>query len=151
MDLSTQEAVKPHPTLVEMLPRCSPAAWSLPLKLNLAGLFDMILERLPDSPAYFDKDELTDRSMRFRRLKSSVKNPSLANEVPYSVEVVVEAFHRSTRRMEIAPSSMPAENLTNDTYGKGSAGLKTKLRPGKTLNSFWIPTFLDLSVKATRD
>jgi GTPase len=64
------------------------------LKLGVEGVFDAILELLPESPAYYDKEELTDRSMRFF-VSEIIREQILVQfqkEIPYAVEVVVERF-----------------------------------------------------------
>ena len=57
-------------------------------------IFDLILERLPEHPAYFPKDELTDRTMRFF-VSEIVREKILLfyqKEIPYSCEVAVESY-----------------------------------------------------------
>ena len=63
-------------------------------KVNLGEVFDSILELLPLSPPYYPKDELTDRPERFF-VSEIIREKILLNykqEIPYSVEVVIEAF-----------------------------------------------------------
>jgi GTP-binding protein Era len=63
-------------------------------KFNIEPVFDRILELLPEAPAYFPKDELTDRNERFF-LQEIIREKILLNyqkEIPYSVEVEVEEF-----------------------------------------------------------
>lgn len=61
---------------------------------NVKEVFDRILELLPDSPPYFDKDSLTDKPERFF-VNEIIREKILLNyskEIPYSVEVVTEEF-----------------------------------------------------------
>ena len=61
---------------------------------NVDRIFDLILERLPEHPAYFPTDELTDRTMRFF-VSEIVREKILLyyqKEIPYSCEVAVEAY-----------------------------------------------------------
>ena len=61
---------------------------------NVDKIFNLILERLPEHPAYFPTDELTDRTMRFF-VSEIVREKILLyyqKEIPYSCEVVVEAY-----------------------------------------------------------
>ncbi|HOH99382.1 MAG TPA: GTPase Era [Bacteroidales bacterium] len=157
MDLSTQEAVK---SLIlrweEMLPGAAILPVSALHSFNLAGLFDMILERLPDSPAYFDKDELTDRSMRFLTAEIIREKILLLykQEVPYSVEVVVEAFIEAPGRTEIrAVIHASRESHKMILIGKGGAAIKRLgIEARKDLEQFLdTHVYLDLSVKVTRD
>lgn len=61
---------------------------------NVDKIFDLILERLPEHPAYFPQDELTDRTMRFF-VSEIVREKILLyyqKEIPYSCEVAVESY-----------------------------------------------------------
>ena len=54
----------------------------------------MILEIFPEHPAYYDKEELTDRSQRFfvsEIIREKIFN-NYQKEIPYSTEVIVTAF-----------------------------------------------------------
>ena len=58
------------------------------------GLLKVILETLPEGPAYYPKDQLTDRPERFF-VSEIIREKILENyhqEIPYSVEVGVESF-----------------------------------------------------------
>lgn len=64
---------------------------------NTDVLFDMILKKLPEGPKWFPEDQLTDKSERFI-VSEIIREKILLNykkEIPYSVEVSVEAFHES--------------------------------------------------------
>lgn len=61
---------------------------------GVPALFDMILELLPEHPAYFPKDELTDRPERFfvaEMIREKIFQ-NYSKEVPYSCEVVTTDF-----------------------------------------------------------
>ena len=61
---------------------------------NVDKIFDTILTLLPEHPAYFPQDELTDRSMRFF-VSEIVREKILLyyqKEIPYSCEVAVESY-----------------------------------------------------------
>ncbi|HPK09879.1 MAG TPA: GTPase Era [Saprospiraceae bacterium] len=63
-------------------------------KINLEPLFDTILNLLPEGPAYYPKDILSDKSERFF-VSEIIREKILEQyrqEVPYSCEVVVERF-----------------------------------------------------------
>jgi len=64
-------------------------------KFNIATVFDRIMELLPEAPAFFSKDELTDRNERFF-VQEIIREKILLyyqKEVPYSVEINVEEFN----------------------------------------------------------
>lgn len=61
---------------------------------NLDVVLNKIIELLPESPAYFNKEEYTDKSMRFL-VAEIIREKILRRyekEIPYSCEVVVESF-----------------------------------------------------------
>ena len=84
-----------------------PNAEILPISaLNKFGV-DMLLKRikelLPDSPPYFDKDQLTDKPARFF-VSEIIREKILLyydKEIPYSVEVSVERFKESNDLISI--------------------------------------------------
>ena len=64
---------------------------------NVDKIFDLILERLPEHPAYFPTDELTDRTMRFF-VSEIVREKILLfyqKEIPYSCEVAIESYEEN--------------------------------------------------------
>lgn len=61
---------------------------------NVDGLLDRVLEMLPEHPAYYDKEEYTDRSERFF-VSEIIREKIFLNyqkEIPYSTEVIVKSF-----------------------------------------------------------
>lgn len=61
---------------------------------NIAYLLERLIALIPQSPPYFDKDALTDKTERFF-VSEIVREQILMNykkEIPYSVEVDVEEF-----------------------------------------------------------
>jgi GTP-binding protein Era len=66
-------------------------------------LLKRIKELLPESPAYFDKEQLTDKPARFF-VSEIIREKILLyydKEIPYSVEVRVESFKESERSIHI--------------------------------------------------
>ena len=75
-----------------------PTAEILPIsalhKMSIQFILPKILEWLPENPPYFDKDQLTNKSMRFF-VSEIIREKILLiyqKEVPYSCEVVVEEY-----------------------------------------------------------
>jgi len=61
---------------------------------NVKNVFDRILELLPESPAYYPKDQLTDKPERFF-VNEKIREKILIHykkEIPYAVEVDTEEF-----------------------------------------------------------
>ena len=84
-----------------------PAAEILPISAKNKFGVDMLLKRikelLPESPAYFDKDQLTDKPARFF-VSEIIREKILLyydKEIPYSVEVRVESFKESASSIHI--------------------------------------------------
>lgn len=72
-------------------------------KFNIQNLYDRIVELLPDSPPFFDKDALTDKPERFF-VSEIIREKILLNyqkEIPYSVEVEVQEFKEGPKRTDI--------------------------------------------------
>ena len=87
--------------LVELWHKLLPKAEILPIsatnKFGTDALMKRIKELLPEGPAYFDKDQLTDKPAKFF-VSEIIREKILRyydKEIPYSVEVVVERFKDS--------------------------------------------------------
>ncbi|WP_296704565.1 GTPase Era [Algoriphagus sp.] len=72
-------------------------------KFNTDKILQEILERLPEHPAFYDKEELTDRSERF--FASEIIREKIFNnykkEIPYSSEVNIEEFYIKNKVIRI--------------------------------------------------
>ena len=94
-DLSTQEELEA--LLIkwkEQLPKAEVFIISALRNYNVTGLFKRILELLPENPPYYSKEDLSDKNIRFF-VSELIREQILRNyskEIPYSVEVVVEAY-----------------------------------------------------------
>lgn len=104
VDLSDQQSVE---DAIAFWNEKIPGARVLPVsalhKAGVSGVFETILELLPESPPYYDKEELTDRSMRFF-VAEIIREQILVQfrkEIPYSVEVVVERYKEDEEPMAI--------------------------------------------------
>lgn len=104
IDLSNQENVL---KLFDYWTNVFPGANIFPIsakeKFNIEPIFDRILELLPEAPAYFDKDELTDRNERFF-VQEIIREKILLHyqkEIPYSVEVEVEEFKETEKIINV--------------------------------------------------
>lgn len=78
----------------ELLPKAEIYPISASNKFNVAVVQKRILDLIPESPPYFEKDAMTDRPARFF-VTEIIREKILLyyqKEIPYSVEVVVEEF-----------------------------------------------------------
>jgi len=70
---------------------------------NINEVIQLILEVLPESPAYYSKDDITDKSERFF-IEEIIREKILKHykkEVPYSVEISVEEFFEEEEIIKI--------------------------------------------------
>lgn len=93
--------------IVEKWHALLPNAEILPISAKNKFGTDMLLKRikelLPESPAFFDKDQLTDKPARFF-VSEIIREKILlyySKEIPYSVEVRVERFKEEDDRIRI--------------------------------------------------
>lgn len=78
----------------ELLPRAEIYPVSALNNFNMDVIQKRVLELLPESPPYFEKDALTDKPARFF-VAEIIREKALLlyqKEIPYSIEVVVEEF-----------------------------------------------------------
>ena len=105
IDLSNQEQLA---SLVEEWQKRLPGAEIFPVsakaKFNIANVLERVVELLPESPNYFDKDQLTDKPSRF--IVSEILREKILlyydKEIPYSTEVVVNEFHEEEKIIHIS-------------------------------------------------
>ncbi len=104
IDLSDQEKIE---SLYDAWQMKLPGAKILPIsalhKFNIDTLFRLILELIPESPPYYPKDELTDKTMRFF-VSEIIREKIFLNyheEVPYSTEVIVDAYKEEKKIINI--------------------------------------------------
>jgi GTPase len=95
IDTANQTEVETMLTkLREQVPNATVIPVSALHKFNLDVIMQMIIEKLPVSPPYYDKDALSDRPMRFfvaEMIREQLLN-TYHREIPYSCEVDVEEY-----------------------------------------------------------
>jgi GTP-binding protein Era len=96
-------------------------------KFNIDKILERIIELLPVSPAYYDKDAITDKPKRFF-VSESIREKILKHykkEVPYSVEVEVEEFEDEKNIIRIrAIIFVMRESQKGIIIGHRGAGIK---------------------------
>ncbi|WP_316837607.1 GTPase Era [Pedobacter nutrimenti] len=94
---------------------------------NLSGIMDTVLNFLPEHPAYYDKEDLTDRNQRFfvsEIIREKIFN-NYQKEIPYSTEVVVTSFKEEEKITRIsAEIIVERDSQKNILIGKGGSMLK---------------------------
>jgi GTP-binding protein Era len=105
IDLSNQENINTEITYWQnKLPKADVVPISALESFNINKVFDLIIDQLPVSPPYYDKEEFTTRSVRFF-VAEIIREKILMNykkEIPYSVEVAVESFKEEEKITRIA-------------------------------------------------
>mgnify|MGYP003328632201 CR=1 FL=1 len=87
-----------------LVPRAEVFAVSALNRFNLDSVMERIVELLPASPPWYDKDTFTDRSMRFFA-SEIIREKILLNyskEIPYCVEVVIDSFKEGDGQYDIS-------------------------------------------------
>lgn len=123
---------------------------------NLEALFSRILELLPESPPWFEKDRFTDKSLRF--FASEIIREKIflnySQEIPYSVEVTIEEFIENDQRYSIrAVINVMRDSQKGILIGKQGSALKrvgTQARLDME-DFFEKKVFLELFVKVVPD
>ena len=147
-------------TLVEKWHGLLPKAEILPIsaknKFGTDVLMKRIKELLPESPAYFDKDQLTDKPAKFF-VSEIIREKILRyydKEVPYSVEVVVERFKEDEKKIHInAVIYVERDSQKGIIIGhQGQALKKVSTEARKSLEKFFDKKiYLETFVKVDKD
>lgn len=146
--------------LVEKWHGLLPSAEILPIsaqnKFGIDLLMKRIKELLPDSPPYFDKDQLTDKPARFF-VSEIVREKILlyySKEIPYSVEVRVESFKETDNLIRIgAVIYVERDSQKGIIIGhQGIALKKVSTESRKSLEKFFGKNvYLEIFVKVDKD
>lgn len=155
--------ISDQPKVVELmdywqkqLPKADVIPASAKERFNLESIFDKIVEKLPLSPPWYDKDTFTDRNLRFFA-QEIIREKILLNysqEIPYCCEVEVESFKEGEERYEIgAVIYVMRDSQKGIIIGKKGAALKkvgTEARIDME-DFFQKKVFLSLYVKVDPD
>ena len=146
--------------IVEKWHSLLPSAEILPIsaknKFGTEVLMKRIKELLPDSPPFFDKDQLTDKPARFF-VSEIIREKILLyydKEIPYSVEVEVDEFKEDAKRIRIhAVIYVERDTQKGIIIGhKGVALKKMSTEARKSLEKFFGKSvFLETFVKVDKD
>ena len=95
---------------------------------NVAALLDDVAAVLPESPALYPEDELSDRPVRFlaAELVREAAFDALAQELPYSVAVEIEQFDESRPGIVKIRANLIVERQSQKqiVIGKGGSVIK---------------------------
>lgn len=157
IDLTTPEALE---ALVEKWHAELPQARIVPVsareKFNVEGLFRTILELLPEGPAFYPKETLTDKTLRFFA-SEIIREKILRNydkEIPYCCEIEIDSYKEEPTIDRIAATIyVSRESQKGIVIGHKGERLK---RVGKAAREdmedfLGKKVFLELFVKVSED
>jgi GTP-binding protein Era len=123
---------------------------------NIEPIFNRIIELLPESPPFYPKDQITDKTERFF-VNETIREKILMHykkEVPYSVEVDTEEFKEEEKIIRIRSIIMvERETQKGILIGhKGKALKRVGTEARKDLEKFFDKkVFLELYVKVNKN
>jgi len=154
------DATKQLGDIVDTWHKLLPNAEILPISAKNKFGVDMLLSRihslLPDSPPYFDKDQLTDKPARFF-VSEIIREKILLyydKEIPYAVEVRCESFKETDKQINIqAVIYVERDSQKGIIIGhQGVAIKKVNIEARKQLEKFFDKhIYLETFVKVDKD
>ncbi|WP_336065359.1 GTPase Era [Mesoflavibacter sp. CH_XMU1404-2] len=123
---------------------------------NVKEVFEKIIELLPESPAFYPKDQLTDKPERFF-VNETIREKILLNykkEIPYAVEVDTEEFFEEENIIRMRSVIMVERDTQKGIIigHKGSALKKVGVEARKDLEKFFgKQVHLELYVKVNKN
>ena len=125
-------------------------------RFNVDSLFEKIIELLPEGPAYYPKDQLTDKPERFF-VNEKIREKILIHykkEIPYSVEVETEEFTEEEHIVRIRSVIMVERDTQKGIIigHKGSAIKRVGAEARKDLEKFFEKkVYIELYVKVNKN
>jgi len=157
IDLSNQEVLEKRVDYwKELLPEADIIPVSALHNFNVDNVLKHLVALLPESPAFYPKDELTDKTMRFF-VSEIIREKILLNykkEIPYSTEVVVEEYKETDERIDIrATIFVIRETQKMIIIGKNGQAIKRLgIDARKDIEEFvGKHIYLDITVKVSKD
>jgi GTPase len=157
IDLSDQQSVMEQmESWKSVLPKADIIPISALNNFNIEKVFDCIIDYLPEHEAFFPKDELTDKSVRFF-ISEIIREKILLNykkEIPYSAEVAVDQYKEEENIVRISTIIY----VTRDTQKaiilghQGQAIKRTASAARLDIEEFiGKKVFLEVTVKVSKD
>ncbi len=157
IDKSNQEVLEEQ---IELWKEKVPNAEIYPISalenFNVKEVFARILELLPESPAYYPKDALTDKPERFF-VNETIREKILINydkEIPYAVEIETEEFIEDEKIIRIRAVIMVERDTQKGIIigHKGAALKKVGMQAREDLEKFFGKQIhIELFVKVNKD
>ncbi|WP_027066323.1 GTPase Era [Maribacter sp. Hel_I_7] len=157
VDTATQELLEEQVQYwQEMLPSVELHPVSALSNFNVKGVFERIIELLPKSPAYYPKDQLTDKPERFF-VNETIREKILLNykkEIPYAVEIETEEFFEDEDIIRMRAVIMVERDSQKGIIigHKGAALKKVGVESRKDLEKFFgKQVHIELYVKVNKN
>ncbi|MGB5418740.1 GTPase Era [Algibacter sp.] len=157
IDKSDQEQLESQvQTWAEKVPNAEIFPVSALEGFNVKEVFNRILELLPESPAFYPKDQLTDKPERFF-INETIREKILMHykkEIPYAVEVDTEEFFEEENIIRVRSVIMvERETQKGIIIGhKGSALKRVGVEARKDLETFFGKQIhIELYVKVNKN
>ena len=157
IDKSSQEQLEEQVGLwKEKVPNAEIFPISALENFNVTGVFDRLVELLPESPPYYPKDALTDKPERFF-VNETIREKILLNydkEIPYAVEVETEEFLEDDEIIRIRSVIMVERDTQKGIIigHKGAAIKKVGIEARKDLEKFFGKQIhIEMFVKVNKD
>ena len=157
IDVATQEQLEAKLiSWKEKLPQAEIMAISALQKFNIDRIMGRIIELLPASDAFYDKEEFTDKPERFF-VTEIIREKILLNykkEIPYSVEAVVNTFKEDEKIIRIQADILVERDSQKGIIigDKGAALKRVGTQARKEMEAFFKKqVFLELFVKVDKD
>ena len=157
IDLSNQEKVEEQIAYwSEVFEKGQVMPISAITNFNTEKVLQHIIDLLPESPPFYPKDELTDKTTRFF-ISEIIREKILLfykQEIPYSVEIVVESYKETKDIIKIATYIfVTRESQKMIILGRqGKAIKKVGIESRKDIEEFvGKQVYLELTVKVNKD
>ncbi|NER14891.1 GTPase Era [Leptobacterium flavescens] len=157
IDTSSQEVLEEQIQLwKEKLPEVEIYPISALQNFNVKEVFNRIIELLPESPAFYPKDQLTDKPERFF-VNETIREKILLNykkEIPYAVEVETEEFFEEEKIIRIRSVIMVERDTQKGIIigHKGAALKKVGMQAREDLEKFFGKQIhIELYVKVNKN
>jgi len=157
VDVATQEKLE---IKVQEWAKKLPNAEILPIsalkKFNLDQVMDKILKLLPQSEAFYNKEEYTDKPERFF-VSEIIREKILLyykKEIPYSVEIIVNSFKEEENIIRIQADILVERDSQKGIIigNKGAALKKVGIEARKDMETFFQKqVYIELFVKVDKD
>ena len=157
VDTATQELLEEQVQYwQELLPKVELHPISALSNFNVKNVFERIVELLPEAPAYYPKDQLTDKPERFF-VNETIREKILMHykkEIPYAVEIDTEEFFEDEAIIRMRSVIMVERDSQKGIIigHKGSALKRVGIEARKDLEKFFgKQVHIELYVKVNKN